>query len=305
MIDILMTTYNGQNYLTNQILSLQQQTFCNWRLIIRDDGSTDETINIIKKFTTTDRRIIYIEDTLGNLGPGKSFIELTRYADADYVMYCDQDDIWFEKKIEILHKYADVNLSRMKPGLVYCDGYAYSDNLGTIISTSISKVHASSLQGLLFLNAGYQGCSMLFNRKLCAMLCSYQADYFYMHDDVTTLLAHTFGDVFFVNKALMLYRQHDKNVTGNIPSGFFNLFKRLSPQNPILTKEHYEEKKSFYNAYNQYFDDSQKKIYEDYLLFPHVGYFKRLQIVFFNRFSEGGNFLRLLIKVLIRKPIDA
>lgn len=303
MIDILMATYNGSRYIRNQILSLQQQTYEDWRLLVRDDGSSDNTLEIVKSFMDNDPRIILIKDDLGNLGAGKCFLELTKYAQADFVIFCDQDDIWFEKKLEILHSAAVEKLNPDRPGFVYSDGYAYSDKLGLITENSISRVHAKNLRELLFLNAGYQGCSIFFNKNLCMMLAEYKANYFYMHDDVTTLLAHTFGDVHFVNKSLMLYRQHENNVTGNIQYGFRSLVSRALSGLPVISSRHYKEKSAFYVAYSDGMSDVDKKLFEEYLKFPKVGLLKRIFIVIFNRFTEGGSHARLLAKVLIRKPL--
>lgn len=303
MIDILMATYNGGCYIRNQILSLQQQTYQGWRLLIRDDGSSDNTLDIVKSFIEQDPRIVLVEDDLGNLGTGKCFLELAKYAQSDFVMFCDQDDIWFEKKLEILHNAAVEKLNPDRPGFVYCDGYAYSDKLGVITANSISRVHAKNLRELLFLNAGYQGCSILFNKNLCMMLAGYKANYFYMHDDVTTLLAHTFGDVHFVKKPLMLYRQHENNVTGNIQYGFRKLVRRALPVLPVLSSCHYKEKRAFYIAYSNGMSDVDRKLFEEYLKFPKVGLLKRICIVIFNRFTEGGARTRLLAKVLMRKPL--
>lgn len=304
MIDILMATYNGELYIKNQLLSLQQQTYTDWRLWVRDDGSTDETLSIIETFIAHDVRINLVSDELGSLGAGKCFLQLTHYATADYVIYCDQDDIWFEKKLEILHEIAQIKLNLDKPGLVYCDGYAYSDKEGIITGSSISRVHAKNLRELLFINAGYQGCSMLFNRNLCNMIKGYKADYFYMHDDITTLLAHAFGDVHFINKSLMLYRQHESNVTGNIQYGFAKLFKRVFSDSPVISRVHYDEKKSFFDAYGSLLSQKEQLIFESYILFPGCSLLSRLSIIVRYRFSEGGCFLKLLIKVILKKPIN-
>jgi len=105
-IDILMATYNGEKYIENQILSLQQQTHKNWILYIRDDGSTDSTLEILENFSKNDNRIKIIKDSLGcNLGAGKNFLTLTKYSLSEYVIFCDQDDIWFERKLELLLKF--------------------------------------------------------------------------------------------------------------------------------------------------------------------------------------------------------
>ena len=304
-VDILMATYNGEKYLRNQLLSLQQQTYDDWILWVRDDGSTDTTLAILEDFARKDTRIRIVYEGSGcGLGAGKNFLGLTKYSSSEYAIFCDQDDIWFEKKIELLVSWAKTNTRSDVPSLVYCDAYGYSDEQGIITISSVSEEHAQSLQEFLFFNAGYQGCSMLLNRSLCQMAAAYRAGYFHMHDDVVSLLAHTFGVVSFMPKKLMLYRQHEYNVTGNIKVDFYSKLKRvLNFHGAVLSEKHYLEKESFYQEYNRDLGLSEKKLFEAYLLFSKVNRFKRLFIVLENRFSLGGKHLKLIGKTLIRKPL--
>ena len=201
-VDILMATYNGGKYLRNQLLSLQQQTHEDWILWVRDDGSTDDTMVILLEFAKSDSRIKIVEGAnRQRLGPGRNFMRLTKYSTADYVVFCDQDDIWFEKKLEFLVDFAEKNFDGAIPCLVYCDAHGYSDADGIITIDGVSQYHANSLREFLFFNGGYQGCSMLFNRRLCIMAAEYRANYYFLHDDVVALLAHSFGDVYFLPKS--------------------------------------------------------------------------------------------------------
>ena len=132
-VDILMATYNGGRLLRNQLLSLQQQTYEDWTLWVRDDGSVDDTIHILREFAGYDSRIKIVEEDFGrHLGPGKNFLGLTKYSAAEYVIFCDQDDIWFEKKLEVLVDFAERNFVSHVPYLVYYDAYGYSDAEGII-----------------------------------------------------------------------------------------------------------------------------------------------------------------------------
>jgi rhamnosyltransferase len=304
-VDILMATYNGGKYLRNQLLSLQQQTYEDWTLWIRDDGSTDDTLFILSKFAESDERIRIVEEQAGNqLGPGKNFLGLTRYSKGDYSIFCDQDDIWFEKKLEVLVDFADENFDVDIPSLVYCDGYGYSNTKGVIISDGISPYHPKSLDEFLFLNSGYQGCSMLFNRRLCIMAANYRADY-YMHDDIVALLGHSFGHVYFVPKKLMLWRQHESNVTGNVSIDLLPSLKRvLNKKLYVLSARHYKEKEAFYNAYENDLDNSAKRLFIAYLAFPNKSYFSRILLILRNGFSLGGSKSKLLFKAFIRRPIE-
>ena len=94
-VNIVLSTYNGERFLTEQIQSIQRQTFTDWQLLIRDDGSTDRTPEIIKAFVANDERIKFInEDNRENFGVIKNFYTLVHYEAADYYFFSDQDDVW-------------------------------------------------------------------------------------------------------------------------------------------------------------------------------------------------------------------
>lgn len=304
-VDILMATCNGGKYLRNQLLSLQQQTYGDWTLWIRDDISTDDTMLIIRKFAESDSRIKIVGDSTGlQLGPGKNFLSLTKYSTADYVTFCDQDDLWFEKKLEILVDFAEKNFDINIPSLAYCDAYGYSDETGVITVNGISRNHAKKLSEFLFFNAGYQGCSMLFNRRLCTIAANYRANY-YLHDDVISLLAHSFGRVFFVPKKLMLYRQHESNVTGNINHDFRVYFRRIFDKDlNVISRRHYLEIESFYNEYKDDLDNYDMQLFAAYLTFPKEKLIRRVLLIVCHGFSLGGSRLKLIVKTIIRRPIN-
>jgi len=306
-VDILMATYNGGRYLRNQLLSLQQQTYEDWTLLVRDDGSTDCTLGILRRFAESDGRIKLVDEGSGErLGPGRNFLGLTRYSTADYVIFCDQDDIWFEKKLEILVDFAERTFDEDVPCLVYCDAYGYSDIDGVITIDSVSDYHAKSLKEFLFFNAGYQGCSMLFNRRLCRMAAEYRAEYYYMHDDVVPLLAHCFGRVYFLPEKLMLYRQHHTSkFTKSIDRSPSSYLRRVLGINQyVLSAKHYKEKEAFYNAYKDELNDEARRLFEAYLDFPKRSLISRVLLVIRHGFSIGGSRSKLLFKTISRRPIE-
>ena len=102
-IDILLATYNGEKHIKAQILSILAQDNENWNLIIHDDGSTDNTINIIKGFCAIDNRINLIEDNIRFGNPANNFLHLLKKSTANYIMFCDQDDIWFDNKLSLMY----------------------------------------------------------------------------------------------------------------------------------------------------------------------------------------------------------
>jgi len=303
-VDILMATYNGEKYIENQLLSLLQQTFKNWRLLIHDDGSVDKTVEIIKKYLKIDKRIFYIEDEEHNQGAGKNFWGLLKHANATYVMFCDQDDLWFEKKVEKLVNVAENSFDNDKPSLVYCDAYAYSEKNGEILSNSVSHFHARELNEFLFFNSGYQGCSMLFNRALLEIAKRYEGTIF-LHDDVISLMAHSFGTVYFLPKSLMFYRQHNENVTGGTNLSFFDIMKSFFRKNSfVLSRRHYEEKREFFLQYSDDLNATNRTLFKEYLRYPSLSVLSRVLLILANNFSLGGYHLPLIVKTVMRRPLE-
>lgn len=302
-VDILLACYNGEKYIYNQLLSLQQQTHTNWHLHIRDDGSTDNTLNIINEFIAQDDRITLIKDDKKGLGAALNFKELFNYVTSEYVICCDQDDIWFEKKLELLLNEAQKKFENNKPCIVYCDGYGYDSNKGIITIESISTLHATSLNEFLFFNAGYQGCSILMNHTLAQIFREYKES-FYMHDNIISLIAHTLGKVSFLPLKLMLYRQHSNNVTGNI--GPYSLYHKVfKARYPVISRIHLEEKKHFYNQFQTQISTSDRTLFQQYFLYSNTSNtLSKLKIIYQNKFTLGQYKYALYFKTLIRPTLD-
>ena len=302
-VDVLMATFNGEKYIRNQILSLVAQTYENWQLWVRDDGSTDNTTAIVDQFAAQDCRIKRVSSDVQGVGAGRNFLSLLAHANNKFAAFCDQDDIWFEKKLEFLVEFAQNNFDEGMPSMVYCDGHAYSDVEGVITSSSISHLHAKSLREFLFFNSGYQGCSMLLNSRLVAMAREYTAE-FHLHDDIISLIAHVFGEVYFLPKPLMLYRQHNQNVTGPTANGLVDIAKRFFRRGAfVVDRRHFREKRQFFLFFRSLISPSNERLFEQYFRYPQATILERLFIVMSNRFSLGGFALPLILKTLMRTPI--
>ena len=96
MITIIMAVYNGQEYIREQLESLKDQTYTEWRLVIRDDRSSDKTAEIVKKFSDeVEQEVIFKVNEKPSGSAKNNFALLINDAkESDYVMFCDQDDIW-------------------------------------------------------------------------------------------------------------------------------------------------------------------------------------------------------------------
>lgn len=302
-IDIIMATYNGEKYIENQILSILQQKYNNWTLYIHDDGSSDDTIEIINKYIKIDKRIVFIDDEIKGLGTGKNFLHTLSYSNQNYAIFCDQDDIWLENKLEELLREIKKIDSSDKPVLVYSDGYPWDEN-GFIHQESISTEHAKNLQEFIMFNGGYQGCSILMNKILIELTKKYSG-YVHHHDDLVSLIAHTFGKVKFYPKQLMLYRQHSEAVTGNKDFKKRKFHGVFNNAGYVISKAHFHSKVEFYKFFENDISVENKNVFKSYFDYcSEKTRFKRALKLKKSPLSWGGDKNKILAKTLIQRLFD-
>ena len=144
-IDILMATYNGEKYLVEQLDSIINQTYRNWNLLIRDDNSTDKTLEIIQNYHKKDKRIKILKDNKGNLGIVRNFEELLKSSESEFIMFSDQDDIWVENKLDMYLKM--IEKIKNKGFMIHSDAILFDKNKSNILKdTFISKKAINSLK---------------------------------------------------------------------------------------------------------------------------------------------------------------
>ncbi|MGQ7366257.1 glycosyltransferase family 2 protein [Streptococcus suis] len=213
-VNILMSTYNGQQFLAEQIRSIQEQTFADWSLLIRDDGSSDQTKDLLQDFARQDSRIRLIDiEEQKNLGVIKSFHRLLRYEKADYYFFSDQDDVWLPDKLEVSLREAQ-SYPADQPLMVYMDLTVVNQDLQVMTESMIrSQSHHANTQLVQELteNTVTGGVAMI-NHAL-AELWSGTEDIL-MHDWYLALLASALGKLVFIDRPGELYRQHADNVLG-------------------------------------------------------------------------------------------
>lgn len=213
-VNIVMSTYNGEKYLADQIKSIQSQTFEDWQLLIRDDGSSDNTPSIIRDMAKKDDRIHFINDGQNeNYGVIKSFYHLVKYNSADYYFFSDQDDVWLPEKIEVTLKRAQSETSA-KPLLVYTDLKVVNEDLEVLQESMIkSQSHHANTELVQELTENtVTGGTMMINKALADKWQVY--DNLLMHDWYLALLAASLGKLVYIDQATQLYRQHEANVLG-------------------------------------------------------------------------------------------
>ncbi len=242
MIDVLLATYNGAEYLRQQIDSIINQSFQSFRLIIHDDGSNDETRNIIRSYTQKmPDKVFFLDDDFFPGGAKKNFSYLLNKSSSSYIMFSDQDDIWLPEKLEKMYnKILELEKSNPElPILVHSD-LSLIDETGTIFEDSFFfhlklKKKIERLEDILVENS-VSGCAMIFNRK-AVNLSSPIPNEAMMHDWwISCQVMKNRGIIYFIDEPLVYYRQHSRNVIGAKKAGYLFYIKKLS--NPLKTADY-------------------------------------------------------------------
>lgn len=233
---VLLSTYNGEKYLHEQLNSLLNQKGVEVTVMVRDDGSKDRTVEIIEEYQQKTKQFILLRGD--NCGSCNSFFKLMKegckYRDEyDYFAFCDQDDVWLDDKLEAAVKILDNNVVESIPGL-YMSAYQMVDADLNRIETPV-RIPKLSLPAAFASNCA-TGCTMVFNSELLAaasIACNTKD--VIMHDYWVYLVCLAKGGfVYYDSVPHILYRQHGNNVIGGIGDSFLKrwmvrmkkLFKR-------------------------------------------------------------------------------
>jgi len=235
LIDILLPTYNGEKFLSAQIDSLIDQTYRDWRLIIRDDLSSDNTPSLIYEYQNKYPDRIYVLDNQSiKKGVVGSFECLIEASTSRYLAFCDQDDIWNPDKLELqLSKMHELEKKHgdTAPLLIHTD-LTVVDNSLQLIGDSLWKYQhfypekMSSLPRLLAQNC-VTGCTMVINRSMADLVVPIPKGVV-MHDWWMALIAVSEGVLCDMKVSTVKYRQHDKNDTGAKQWGLEFIIKWIS-----------------------------------------------------------------------------
>lgn len=305
-IDILLSTYNGGLYIKELLQSLFAQTYKEWRLIVRDDGSTDNTLDIVENYASRHKdRIILLKDGKGRLGPCQSFAALLEYSPAPYMMFCDQDDVWLPNKIELTLNAMRKLEAKHKgtPILVHTDLKVVDERLNPLAESFWKYQHINPaltrLNNLLLINVG-TGCAMMLNMPLKKAALPIPSEAI-LHDWWLMLVASSLGRIEHISTPTTLYRQHGKNDIGtaSYPLGYF--IQRISSLNKtkFLIEKIVLQSKAFFNIYK---DRLPKEliptVYNFSILFER-GRLSRLYLIMKFRYFGYGFMRNLGILVLL------
>lgn len=242
MVDILLSTYNGESYLKELLNSVIEQSYQDFRLIIRDDGSTDDTLHIIRDYQMKyPQKIVFLEDTLGNVGVIASFDLLLHNSSSEYVMFCDQDDVWLPNKVELsvskMHE-AEKRWGNV-PLLVFSDLRVVDATLHTQHESfwKVNKLKmplATKFEFVCVANC-VTGCTILMNSTAKMKVLPFPKG-IPMHDWWIAGVVAKAGHLVPLCQTTILYRQHEMNVWGTkkVNAGYY--IKRLFQLKQVWTE---------------------------------------------------------------------
>ena len=217
-VGIVLSVHNGAAYLEEQVDSIRAQTHEEWRLWIRDDGSTDDTAELANRLAARDERVSLVHDDAQRLGAGPSFGTLLQGLPAavEYVFCCDADDVWFIDKIErSLDAMREAEAEGRGPLLVHSDLQ--------VADSALNLIHDSywELVGInpddtsfpsLFVHNVATGPTILMNRELFERVTPIPQEAAYQ-DWWITLVAAAVGRIVAIPEPTVTYRRHDSNTT--------------------------------------------------------------------------------------------
>lgn len=303
-IQILMSTYNGSRYIRTQLDSIVEQTIENKSLLIRDDGSTDDTIAIICEYQKKYPWISFYQGE--NIGVQKSFLELISRSDedVDYVALADQDDKWLPNKLE----QAVMCMAKMDESqpLLYCsDKQIVGSKLEPLEVTVSREVNKITFGNALVQNI-CTGCTAVMNQPLVCLINrnpAVEPEHIIMHDWWLYLTATCFGEVYYDPNTYIQYRQHGKNTSGAMLNRRdllkYRIGQLLKPRGEI-----YRQAAIFQESYREALGNPTKKTERDLLqqlLFSEKKIGKRLRLVLDGRYfrqKRDDDFVFRLIVLL-------
>lgn len=210
-ISVAMATYNGEMFLRKQLDSLYAQTLLPFEVVVVDDKSTDGTAAILQDYSLRYGLKYYVNEEI--LGVNRNFEKAISKCSGDYIIICDQDDIWFSNKIEVSLKKL-MEIGEDKPALVssQCLHIDANDN---IISKSRTIVEGAAYTDTVLLQGRSQGCTLMFNKKLKDILLDFPPQK-PLYDVYISLVAACVGIKYNLSEPLMYYRHHNNNVVAKI-----------------------------------------------------------------------------------------
>lgn len=287
-VDILLATYNGEQYLREQLNSILSQSYSNFRLLISDDLSTDSTREILAEYVEKDKRIIIFNQEK-NLGVVKNFEFLLKKVENKYYMFSDQDDIWKENKIEKSIQ----TLEETNSDLVYTDLEVVDENLNVTYKSYwklkgiYNKIKKYNNFESLYLNNFVTGCTILSKKEFIKeVLPLPNTSKFVLHDYWIPLILSQKHKITYIEEPLIKYRQHKNNKVGSKKkTDELKSFEEIRSLFINVKKEHFTV---FIENEDKFIDEKIKKLNKE-----AIEYYEMLEKKKNINFRKWGLFIKL------------
>ncbi len=310
MIYIIMCTFNGERYIKEQLQSIVDNIMEDWKLFISDDQSADCTMKIAGEFQEKhpDKIFIYYNSSkkgaIGNF-LNKIYETGLLMAEDDYIMLCDQDDIWNPDKIEKTMKGMKelIKTYGNNRPLLVCTDVCVADDDMNVINESFRRMNHYSIKNLdfphLMMENKVQGCTVMINRSLALMLKK-MPKRATMHDGWLGLIAAAFGKVKYIDEPTMKYRQHDNNVQGSVAykDDVKNKFSNLKEQRQIVMNTT-GQIAEFIDIYAELLSPEVRRQAEAFATLPQQNFFVRRYNIFKYHMWKSGALRNIGLLLLI------
>lgn len=298
---VLMSTYNGEKYLDEQLESILNQNVKNVDILIRDDGSKDNTIKIINKWLVKFPKRIKLE-VKENKGVVKSFFELVKLAsiDYDYYFFSDQDDYWNEKKIEkAIEKMKNTHKTKK---IGYCSNLKLVDKNLNFMKIKYTKELIPSLKNCFIENI-VTGCTYGANKSLFIEIkkdienIEKYSEKIPMHDYHFYFLTVLYGDLIYDENSYISYRQHGNNVIGMEKNKVKFIMQRIKR---VLKRKNNDKRIEYLKFIKENYLEKLPTSEKEFLINLLENYnckFKRLKFVLKNNFIRQNKIEGYLSKL--------
>ncbi len=282
MVTVLLAVYNGEKYLKQQLDSVLNQTVTDIKILVRDDGSSDTSPQIIDEYCEKYAEKVFKMGGIPTKSAKQNFAELLKCANSDYVMFCDQDDIWLPQKIEKTLAVMKSIEDGITPVLVHTDLKVVDGNLNVISNSffGFQKLIQNDVTLPKLLVQNYvTGCTVMINRALVEV-CKEIPPQCIMHDWWLALVAILFGKLVCLDEATMLYRQHSDNQVGAKASyGMAYIKRKLSTLGEVRKNYNatYIQAKALLECYCEQLNQGQKEILQVYCEMQNMKKFKKIR----------------------------
>ena len=296
MVDIVMATYNSERFLREQLDSILAQSESNWRLFVSDDGSEDNTREILNEYVRNYPMKIYeVSPIVPYHNVNQNFENALKFTTAPYIMFADHDDVWYRDKMEKTLTHMKSHEDRQqRPCLVHTDVEVVDDTLRTMAQSLWRYAHLTPTQRLselLFQNV-VTGCTMMINRALLSQSVPFPREIF-MYDWWTAWVAAQFGSIAPLDVPTLKYRQHGRNVVGaqtlSLPrvrkiSTLFETWAFLQAAMTRRLDRTQRQTRAFLTRYTSELDHETIKMLNEYLSLRTLPFAQRRYVALKNHF---------------------